>query len=278
MTNIECPVCKATITGNVCETCGYARIIFPKNIPDNIVRFENERVDALRKIRSQSAATISEVRRDADSAQRRAESLGRDLDEAQKRNSRLDHERQTLKNENDRMTNDIRALTGELDSFRSRSSSQEKNLNDQLARLNTKVSAQTSEITSLQTALADANRQFLDASGNNEASAYLIFNDGCDYTVYPLASSGSAFFASGPGHTDALSHREGVALFPVITGVEIAFEIRPDGRGFKVIDYCNTLRKEGLAVKGSERLMNKDTLSFNGTSFKAWFTLPPRKR
>lgn len=278
MTNIECPVCNSIITGNVCGKCGYVRIVFPKAVSDTIIRFERERVDALRSIMKKTATDMADAKRNAESARRRSESLDRELEDSKSKTIRLGSECEKLKAENNRLTYSRQTLEKEYENLRSNTSIKERKLKDEVMQLSATISKQSNEIASLNAGLSEANSKLLSVTENKRAYAYLIFVDGNDYSVYPIYNDRAAFFASGPGRSSKLKNVDDVTLLPVITGIEIAFGIQRDRGGFRIEDYCGTVRKEGCQINGNERLMNKESLSFNGTTFKAFFTIPPRKR
>lgn len=85
MTVIDCPVCKNKITGEICGECGYARIVFPDVVPDSLTRFENERVEILRKNHESTVAALKAEKE----ALSRAENLVAERDRLAKRNTIL---------------------------------------------------------------------------------------------------------------------------------------------------------------------------------------------
>lgn len=228
MTNIECPVCKSIISGNVCEKCGYVPIVFPEIIPDNVARFEKERVEKLKQIFERNNAEVIQAQQGKSQAQQQVKTLTQELNKLSSEKEALDRDRNMLKS---------------------------------------KTANQSSEIVNLKSTVEKC-----------QADAYLIFIDGDDFSVFPIRSDKSAFFANGPGKKVKFGNIEGVEELPIISKVEIAFEIRPYEHGFRIVDYCNSVRKNGNLIKGTEKIMNKDSLSFSESlSFKASFTLLSRK-
>lgn len=239
MNSNRCPVCGNTIERGICNKCGYVQIVFPSRVPEAIDKFERERVEILKKIVKTNSDQIASAQTRSSEADRRVDELDSSLRESM-------HREQTLKSK--------------------------------VSQLETQIRTQTSEILNLSADLTETKAKMKVAAENAQADAFLIFHDGNDMTVYPISNSKPACFASGRGHSVGFNGKEGVSIFPVITGATIAFEIQYGPRGYTLVDHCQSLRREGIPVTGNERLMNKDTLSFPGTDFKAYFSISSRKR
>lgn len=102
MTVIDCPVCNNKIAGEICGECGYARIVFPEVIPDSLTRFENERVEILRKNHNSTISALEAERK----ALSHAESLVAERNRLALENSVLENNIKKIERESaDRLTN-----------------------------------------------------------------------------------------------------------------------------------------------------------------------------
>lgn len=72
-TTNACPVCNKIIPENICPNCGYVRIVFPTRVPEEISRFEKERVETLKTISRRNTEEKERLAHEISQAKRNAE-------------------------------------------------------------------------------------------------------------------------------------------------------------------------------------------------------------
>ena len=56
-TVIKCPVCANPVSGNVCNHCGWMRLVFPAEVPKELKSLNSEYVETLKKLKDSAKKT-----------------------------------------------------------------------------------------------------------------------------------------------------------------------------------------------------------------------------
>ena len=281
MTNIECPVCKSLITDNVCGKCGYARIVFPKTVPDSIIRFEQERADALRSIIKKIADDMDDAHRKAESAISRSERLDKKLEDANNRLSQISQERDTLNKEKIRLNNTIGALKKENEDIRTEDSFEATKLKDEISNLKTKIIQQDSEMKTLKSKFNNATQELAIARDEisklsksaKAGNVYFILDDDGEFSVIPCPDT-KRFYATGPGIESCRVPEDSITVLPVMTTAKVAFSVEKSlTGGYSLTDLAGTVTSSGATKGNKMRLTQGVSLKITGNRFKLYFCI-----
>lgn len=220
--------------GNVCKACGYVELIFPTSVPDDIKKFNDQRLEVIKSI-------LKEQKNKVEAASDTAESLRQELDD------------------NKRM----------LASARERCDSLRREGEEARARYSEHAENASHEIERLKMAAHNLSAQLNEARATPATPrAYLILNDRNDLTVLPIIEDRINYFASPRGrrYIDGRIQLPVMEL-PVLSDSEIAFSVRPDDGSYRFTDLSGTLRVNGAPIKNDRRLPNLTKIEFPGNRF-----------
>lgn len=98
-TVIKCPVCGNSVSGNVCDKCGWMRLVFPAEAPELLKSFNSEYTETLKRInktKADSVKKINELEKSASASDEEISRLVAEKKAAQNKISNLEREKEEL--------------------------------------------------------------------------------------------------------------------------------------------------------------------------------------
>lgn len=115
MQTVKCPVCGEELQDGICKNCGYVRIVYPDMVPDEIKKFEEDRISVLSKCLEEKTELKEQSAESAKNSQDQSEELQKDLDdavaEARDLGRRLERNEKTLDNVKKELNDQIQLVS-----------------------------------------------------------------------------------------------------------------------------------------------------------------------
>ena len=246
-TIIKCPVCGNSVSGNVCDKCGWMRLVFPADIPESLKSFNSEYTETLRRIDKDHAAKEKSIE------QLRA-SIERDLVEEKRKATQFERTIQTLRQSLEQKEKDTQDANSALSKKDAENSSLQSQLNVEKNALEKEKQAHAQSIQrieQLQRELEKAKAE-LQAAKKIVGQPAIIASAPVQVQPTNRIPKGSIVLSVG-GRKHTFTIYSGDNTFTAPDGIGIIgdmFRIVESDGAYKIYDTCGLLRKaNGKSVK-----------------------------
>ena len=244
-TVIKCPVCGNSVSGNVCDKCGWMRLVFPADVPELLKSFNSEYTEKLSRI---DKTHINEVRR----IEHLRASIEKELDEKKREVTQFEKTIQTLRQSLEQKDRDTEYANSALSKKDAENRSLQSQLNVEKNALEKERQAHAQSIQRIEQLQRELEKSKADLLAAKIISSQPAIITSAQVQPTNKIPKGSVIMSVG-GKKYTFIIYSGDNTFTAPDGVGICgdmFRIVESDGAYKIYDTCGLLRKaNGKSVK-----------------------------